>query len=132
MPKFVSLVVLCVLLLLPAIAFAQNGNVGSGVSTPGRLWATIDAAVGLISAIVAGFSLARSRTRPGPGAGRHAAIVAGILGLIVVVYALLHLTVFTGAFGTGSGRAGAIVAIVLGLTSTVLAGITLTRSRRLG
>jgi hypothetical protein len=126
--KLVSFVTLCTLLLVPTIALAQetNGNVGYGVTTPGRLWAAIAAVVGLISAIVAGLSLFRSACRF--GTGRRGAIVAAVVGLIVIAYAVLHMTIFTGDFGTGSGRAGAIVAMVMGLTSTVLAGITLTRA----
>ncbi|BFH65386.1 DUF6223 family protein [Paenibacillus azoreducens] len=132
--KLVLSVILCAFLLVPTIASAEmtNGNVGYGVTTPGRLWATIDAAVGLISAILAGLSLARSAGRVGTGSGRRGAIVAGVAGLIVIAYAVLHLTIFTGDFGTGSGRAGAIIAIVMGLISMVLAGLTLARSRRTG
>jgi Family of unknown function (DUF6223) len=98
--------------------------------TPGRLWATIDAVAGLVSAILAGWSLARSG-RTGKG-GRNGAIVAMVVALIVIAYAVLHLNMFTGNFGTGGGRAGAIVAIVMGFTSMVLAGIALTRSHRTG
>ncbi|MGF9965359.1 DUF6223 family protein [Bacillus rhizoplanae] len=132
--KLVSFVILCTLLLLPAIASAAaaNGNVGYGVITPGRLWATIDAVVGLISAILAGLSLARSAGRFGSGSGRRGAIVAAVIGLIVIVYAGLHLTIYTGDFGTGDGRAGAIIAIMMGLTGMVLAVLTLARSRRTG
>ncbi|MDF2683276.1 MAG: hypothetical protein K0R47_4466 [Brevibacillus sp.] len=132
--KLVSFVILCAFLLVPTIASAEvtNGNVGYGVTTPGRLWATMDAAVGLISAILAGLSLARSAGRFGTGSGRRGAIVAAVVGLIVIAYAVLHLTIFTGDFGTGSGRAGAIIAIVMGLTGMVLAGLTLARSRRAG
>ena len=125
--KLVSFVVLCTVLLVPTIAVAQetNGYVGDGVTTPGRLWATLAAVVGLISAIGAGLSLFRARGRVGTDTGRRGAIVAAVMGLIVVAYAVLHLTIFTGGFGTGRGRAGAIVALVMGLTSMVLAGIAL-------
>ena len=128
--KLVSLVILCAFLLVPTIASAEvaNGNVGHRV-TPGRLWATIDALVGLVSAILAGRTPARSARRIGNG-GRNGAIASMVVGLIVIAYAVLHLNIFTGDFGTGAGRAGAIIAIVMGLTSMVLAGITLTRSRR--
>jgi hypothetical protein len=131
--KLVSFAILCALLLVPTIALAQenSGDVGYGITTPGRLWATIDAAVGLISAILAGLSLLRSAGRFGTGTGRGVAVVSAVVGLIVIAYAVLHLTIFTGGFGTGGGRAGAIVAIVMGLTSMILAGITLIRSRRL-
>jgi uncharacterized protein DUF6223 len=126
----------CLLLSLIALGVmacdsAANGNSAASVSgmTPGRLWATIDAVVGLASAILAGRALARSAGRIGNG-GRNGAIVAMVTGLIVIAYAVLHLKIFTGDFGTGAGRAGAIIAIVMGLTSMVLAGITLARSRR--
>lgn len=130
--KLVLFIILCAILLVPTIASAAvtNGNVGYGVTTPGRLWATIDAVVGLISAILAGLSLARSAGRFGTGSGRRGAIVSAVAGLIVIAYAVLHLTLFTGDFGTGDGRAGAIIAIVMGLISLVLAGLTLARSRR--
>ncbi|TMV44806.1 hypothetical protein FE783_31205 [Paenibacillus mesophilus] len=131
--KLVSFIILCAFLLVPTIASAEvtNGNVVYGW-TPGRLWATIDAAVGLISAILAGLSLARSAGRFGTGSGRRGAIVAAVAGLIVIAYALLHLNIFPGALGTGAGRAGAIIAIVLGLIGVALAGLALARSRRTG
>ncbi|WP_029192374.1 DUF6223 family protein [Paenibacillus harenae] len=131
--KLVSFVILCAFLLVPTIASAEatNGNVVYGL-TPGRLWATMDAVVGLISAVIGGLSLARSAGRIGTGSGRRGAIVAAVMALIVIVYAGLHLANFTGGFGTGSGRAGAIVAIVMGVTGMVLAGLTLARSRRTG
>lgn len=132
--KLVSIAILCTLLLVPAIASAEvtDGNAGYGVFTPGRLWATIDAVVGLISGILAGLSWARSTGRFGTGSGRRGAIMAAVVGLIVIAYALVHLTLFTGDFGTGDGRAGAIIAIVMGLTGMVLSGLTLARSRRVG
>ncbi|ACX65580.1 DUF6223 family protein [Paenibacillus sp. Y412MC10] len=130
--KLVTFVMLCAFLLAPTIASAEvtNGNVGYGL-TPGRLWATMDAVVGLISAVIGGLSLARSVRRTGNG-GRNGSIVAMVLGLIVLVYAIVHLTIFTGDFGTGAGRAGAIIAIVMGLIGVILAGLTLVLSRRAG
>src|SRR5438132_8525280 len=125
-------------LLLSLIAFgvmtygsAANGNSAAPVSgmTPGRLWATIDAVVGLIGVVIGGLSLARSRSGIGNG-GQNGAIVAMAVGLIVIAYAVLHLNIFTGGLGTGAGRAGAIIAIVMGLISVVLAGLALARSRR--
>ncbi|UUZ92620.1 DUF6223 family protein [Paenibacillus sp. P25] len=129
----VSFAILYALLLVPTIAFAEAtaGNVVYGFTT-GRLWASIDAVAGLISAVIGGLSLARSAGRIGTGSGRRGAIAAGVTGLIVIAYALLHLTLYTGDFGTGAGRAGAIIAIVMGLTGMVLAGLTLARSRRTG
>ncbi|NOU87030.1 hypothetical protein GC102_14750 [Paenibacillus sp. LMG 31460] len=131
--KLVSFVILCAFLLVPTIASAEvtNGNVGYGL-TPGRLWATMDAVVGLISAVIGGLSLARSAGRFGTGSGRRGAIVAAVVGLIVIVYAGVHLANYPGGLGTGDGRAGAIMAIVLGMTGMILAGLTLARSRRAG
>ncbi|RAP78568.1 DUF6223 family protein [Paenibacillus montanisoli] len=131
--KLVSFVILCAFLLVPTIVSAEaaGGNAGYALTT-GRLWATTDAVVGLISAVIGGLSLARSAGRIGKGTGRRGAIVAMVLALIVIVYAVVHMAIFTGDFGTGSGRAGAIVAIVTGLTGAVLGGLTLIRSRRTG
>ncbi|MCZ8515301.1 DUF6223 family protein [Paenibacillus filicis] len=131
--KLVSFVILCTFLLVPTIASAEvtNGNVGYGL-TPGRLWATMDAVVGLISAVIGGLSLARSAGRIGTGSGRRGAIVALVMALIVIAYAGVHVTIFPGGPGTGDGRVGAIFAIVLGLIGMVLAGLTLARSRRAG
>ncbi|MFD0710460.1 DUF6223 family protein [Paenibacillus sp. GCM10027626] len=131
--KLVLFVVFCSFLFVPTIASAEmiNGNVGYEL-TSGRLWATTDAVLGLISAILAGLSLARSAGRFGTGSGRRGAIVAMVAGLIVITYAGVHVTIFPGGPGTGDGRVGAIIAIVLGLTSIFLAGITLARSRRTG
>ncbi|WNC13008.1 DUF6223 family protein [Brevibacillus brevis] len=132
--KLVSFVILGTQLLVPTIASAAAtyGNGGYEIITTGRIWATIDALVGLINTVLAGLSLARSAGRFGTGSGRRGAMIAVVVGLIVIAYAMLHLTIFTGDFGTGSGRAGAIIAIVMGLTSMVLAGLTLARSRRTG
>lgn len=128
----VSFLILCACLLVPTIVFAEatNSNVIYGL-TQGRLWATLDAALGLVSVVIGGLSLARSVRRIGNG-GRNGAIVATVLGLIVISYAGVHLTIFTGDFGTGAGRAGAIIAILMGLIGMVLAGLTLARSRRTG
>lgn len=129
--KLVSFVLLCAFLLVPALASAEmnNGNIGYEL-TPGRLWATMDSVVGLISAILAGMSLARSAGRFSTGSGRRGAIVSMVVGLIVIAYAGVHVTIFPGGPGTGDGRVGAIFAIVFGLTSMVLAGLTLRRSRQ--
>ncbi|MGG3493248.1 DUF6223 family protein, partial [Brevibacillus choshinensis] len=81
--KLVSFVILCTLLLVPTIASAEVTNGGYGL-TPGRLGATVDAVVGLISAILAGLSLARSAGRFGTGSGRAGAIIAIVMGLIVI------------------------------------------------
>ncbi|TJY44141.1 hypothetical protein E5161_01730 [Cohnella pontilimi] len=131
--KLVSFVIFCSFILAPTIASAEvtDGNVGYGFTT-GRFWATMDAVIGLISAILAGLSLARSAGRFGTGSGRRGAVVAMVVGLIVIVYAGVHVTLFPGGPGTGDGRVGAIFAIVLGLISMFIAGITLAGSRRTG
>ena len=97
--------------------------------TPGRLWATIDAVVGLIGAFVGGIALFRSLRQVRNG-GRNGAIIAVVVGLIVIAYAVLHLSMFTGGLGTGGGRAGAFIAIAFGLISLILGGITVARFRR--
>jgi hypothetical protein len=125
--KIFSFAILSALLLVPTIAFAADDNVVYGF-TSGRLFSTIDAAVGLISAVIGGMSLKRSIRRIGNN-GQNGAMIAGVVGLIVIAYAVIHLSIFTGNFGTGGGRAGAIIAIVMGLISMILAGITLARSR---
>ncbi|MBB6670102.1 DUF6223 family protein [Cohnella nanjingensis] len=125
----VSFVILCTLLLVPAIASAEvtNGNIEYGYITPMRLRAIVAAVVGLISVVIGGLSLTRSRRT---GNGRAGAIVAAVVGLIGIILAVLHLANSTGGFGTGNGRAGAIVAAVIGLIGIILAGLTLARSRR--
>ena len=109
-----------------ASAEPDNGYVGHKL-TPGRLFATTDAFLGLITVIFAGRTLARL-DRIG-NAARNGTI-ALVMGSIVLIYGVIHLNIFTGGLGTGAGRAGAFVAIVLGLVSVVLGGITLSRSRR--
>lgn len=129
--KLVSFAILCAFLLVTTVASAESnsGNVGYGFTT-GRLWSSLDAVLGLISAILAGLSLARSVGRFGNGSGRRGAIMAMVLGLFVIAYAVLHVIIFPGGPGTGDGRVGAIFAIVFGLTSVILGRIVLTRSRR--
>lgn len=132
-PVQVSFLLLCTLLLVPTIAFAEgtDSHVGYGL-TPGRLKTLLAAGVGLISVVIGGLSLARSAGRIGTGNGRTWAIAAAVAGLIGIVLAGLHLANSTGGFGTGNGRAGAIVAIAVGLIGIVLSGLTLVRSRRAG
>lgn len=127
----VALLGLCIVMSGGVSTAAADDNQPAGTRvygmTPGRLWATIDAVVGLVSVIIAG----RSVTRTGAGR-RNGAVVAMVAGLIVIAYAVLHLTLFTGDFGTGGGRAGAIIAILFGVTSVILSGIALKRSRPTG
>jgi hypothetical protein len=116
---------------LAAPAAAQV-SVAAGRITPGRAGALVAAVVGLISVVIGGLALARSRGRVGTGGGRSRAIVALVVGLIGMVLAAQHLARYTGGFGTGGGRAGAIVALVLGLIGVVLGGLAQARSRRSG
>ena len=95
--------------------------------TSGRARALAGAGVGLVSLIIGGLAVARSR-RVGSG-GRAAAIVALVLGVIGVILSVVHLG-GAGGFGTGGGRAGAIVALVLSLIGMVLGGKALARARR--
>lgn len=127
--KLISLGILCAFLLVPTIAFAEN-KIGYIITT-GRIWATVDAFVGLIIAILAGMSLFRSIRGIGNG-GRKGAIISIVVAPIVIIYAKIHMSIFPGGFGTGDGRAAALIAIVMGLISIVLASITLIRSRRSG
>jgi len=131
--KFVLFVIICAFLLVPTIASAEatDGNVGYGFTSM-RLRAIVAAAVGLISVVIGGLSLARSTGRFGIGNGRRGAVVAAVAGLVGIILAGLHLANSTGGFGTGNGRAGAIVAIAIGLIGMILAGLTLARSRRAG
>ncbi len=126
--KLVSFGILCTLLLVPTIAFAES-KIGYVITT-GRIWSTVDAFVGLMNAIFAGLSLSRAIRRIGNG-GRNGAIISVVVALVVIVYAFIHMTMFHGDFGTGDGRAAAVIAIVMGIISIVLAGITLIRSRRI-
>lgn len=98
--------------------------------TAGRTRALVAAGVGLISLIIAGMALARSRQPSATGSARSMGIVALILGLLGIVLSVIHLGTSTGGFGTGSGRAGAIVALVLGLVGVNLGGLALARARR--
>ncbi|SDM75312.1 hypothetical protein SAMN04488137_1776 [Fictibacillus solisalsi] len=127
--KLVSFGILCALLLVPTIAFAES-KVGYVITT-GRIWSTADAFVGLMNAIFAGLSLSRSIRRIGNG-GRNGAIISVVVALVCIIYALIHMTMFPGGLGTGDGRAAAVIAIVTGIISIILAGITLIRSLRAG
>ena len=98
--------------------------------TAGRTRALVGAVVGLISLIIGGVALARSRGSVRTSNGRTLGIVALILGLIGIVLSVVHLGTSTSGFGTGSGRAGAIVALVLGLIGVNLGGLALARARR--
>ncbi|WP_227997290.1 DUF6223 family protein [Nocardia australiensis] len=95
----------------------------------GRAVPTSAAMLGLISVIVGGLALARSRRT---GTGRARIIVALVLGPISVIVGGIHGANAAGGPGTGNGVLGAVFAVVLGLVGTALGGLALARSRRTG
>jgi hypothetical protein len=109
---------------IPSAILIAAGDVGLG---SGRLLPSVAAVAGLISVVIGGLALARSRR---VGNTRVGAIVAAVLGLISLVIGGLHAVNSAGGFGTGNGLAGAIVAMVVGLIGIVLAALALARSRR--
>ena len=106
---------------------------GIGVLTAaigaGRLVPTAAAAVGLMSVIVGGLTLARSARRNGSRPRRIGAVVALVTGVISVMIGGLHAANSAGGFGTGNGLAGAIVALVLGLIGMSLGAPAVARPR---
>jgi Family of unknown function (DUF6223) len=88
------------------------------------------AVVGLISAVIGGFALARSAGRTGAGSGRRPAIVAVVMGPIGLMTGGWVVATADGGLGTGNGIAGAIVAVVVGLIGITLGGLALARARR--
>jgi len=100
--------------------------------TPGRVWATIAAIIGLLGVVVGGMALRRAVRSTGPGDGRKGAIVAVVAGLIAVLNGALNLAVATGGPGTGNGVVGAAGALVLGLIAAGVGVLALARSRRAG
>ena len=107
------------------LGFAADLAIG-GV-TGGRVRSIVAAVIGLISLIVGGIALARSR-HPATGKVRTAAMLALVLGLIGLVLSVVHLAGSTD-FGTGGGRAGAIVALVLSLLGTACGWLARSRAR---
>ena len=100
--------------------------------TPGRVWATIAAFIGLLGVVVGGVALLRAVQSIGTGHGRKGAIVAVAAGLIAVLNGVLNLAVATGGPGTGNGVIGGAGALVLGLIGAGLGVLTLARSRSAG
>jgi Family of unknown function (DUF6223) len=96
---------------------------GGYVVGVGRTVPTVAAALGLVSVVAGGWSLARSARRGG------AAAAVG-LGLTSAVVGGLHAANAAGGLGTGNGLAGAVVALALGLAGAVTGGLALARSRR--
>lgn len=97
----------------------------SAVMTSGRAQALLALAIGLLSVVVGGLSLARARAAEKGRAGPAFALSAGALGAVL---ATLHL-VSSGPIGSGGGRLGAIVALSLALIGIALGGLAL-RARR--
>jgi hypothetical protein len=95
----------------------------------GRTVPTVAAVLGLISVLVGGLALARSRRT---GTGRAGTVVALVLGLVSVLGGGLHGVNAAGGFGTGNGLAGAVFAVVLGLAGMVLGGLASAHSRHTG
>jgi hypothetical protein len=93
----------------------------------GRTVPTAAALLGLVSAIVGGLALTRSRRAD---AGRARTITALVLGPISVVVGGVHGLNSAGGLGTGNGLAGAIFAVILGVIGTALGGLALARARR--
>jgi hypothetical protein len=94
-----------------------------GVTAP-RLWATIAAAVALVSVIAGGVALTRRATR--------LAIVAMIAGLIVAINGGLILAVANGGPGSGNGVVGGAATLVLGVAAVALGGLAVWRARTVG
>jgi xanthosine utilization system XapX-like protein len=107
------------MMLVPAVALAAGGGIGSG-----RLLPSAAAAVGL-TGIILGRQVLRQNRQAANGKTR--ALVATVLGLISLMIGGLHAANAAGGFGTGNGLAGAIVAILLGLIGTILGGAALAR-----
>ncbi|MEU6644136.1 DUF6223 family protein [Saccharomonospora sp. NPDC046836] len=103
---------------------AAGYELGSGRTVP-----TAAAVVALISVVVGGLALARSR-RSGTGNGRTGAIVALVGSLAGLAVGGVHGANAAGGLGTGNGLAGAVAAVVLGLAGMVIGGLALARSRR--
>lgn len=114
------------LLAAPAAAHVSVAAAGYELGV-GRTVPTVAAALGLISVIVGGLALARSRRT---GAGRTGTIVALVLGPVSVIAGGVHGANSAGGLGTGNGVAGAIFAVALGLIGIVLGGLALARARR--
>ena len=105
---------------------AAGYELGAGRTVP-----TAAAVLGLVSVIVSGVALARSRRAgTGAGTGRRGAAVALVLGLVGLVVGGLHGANAAGGLGTGNGLAGAVAAVGLGLIGVVLGWLALARSRR--
>ncbi len=91
----------------------------------GRTVPTAAALLGLVSVIIGGLALARSRHG---GTGRAPIMTALTLGPISVLVGAVHGANAAGGPGTGNGVVGAIVAVALGLLGTVLGALVLARS----
>lgn len=96
------------------IQAAQAGAPVRGF-TAGRAKSLIGGGVALLSVILGGIAVRRSKKQTG-NSGRNGAIAALVLGGAGIILSVIHLITSAGAvFGSGSGKAGAIVALVLGI-----------------
>lgn len=98
----------------------------AAVVTSGRAQALLALVIGLLSAVVGGVSLVRSRAAEKGRAGPAFALSAGALGAVLAALRIAS----SGAIGTGGGRLGAIVALVLALCGIALGGLALARRAR--
>ena len=121
----VHLVLVAANLSRPAAATVQ------GV-TPGRVWATITALIGLLGVVIGGLALRRAVKRRSPDHERKGAIGALVAGLIAVLSGGLNLAVATGGPGTGNGVVGAAGAVVLGLIAAGIGLLAMALSRSAG
>jgi hypothetical protein len=90
--------------------------------TPGRLWASAAALLGLAGAVVGGRALART--------GKGGAVTALAAGVVSVVVGGLVVAAAEGGPGTGYGIVGGYAALVVGTVAVALGGLVLTRLRR--
>lgn len=116
------------LVLVAANLSEPAGDTVRGV-TPGRVWATVAAVIGLLGVVVGGVALLRAKQSGGHGRWRKGAIVAMVAGLIAGLNGGLNLAVATGGPGTGNGVVGAAGALVLGLIAAGLGVLALARAR---
>ncbi len=110
-------------ILLSALTAVGGYEIGTGRTVP-----SIAAVLGLISIVVAGWTLVRRASV----ASRRGGVVALVLGSVAVVVGGVHAVNAAGGLGTGNGLAGAVVAVVAGLVGAVLAGLVLVRVHRSG
>ena len=131
LPSIALFAALVHLVLVAANLSSPAGTTVQGV-TPGRIWATTAAFIGLLGVAVGGMALRRAVQSIEPGHGRKGAIMAVAAGLIAVLNGGLNLAVATGGPGTGNGVVGAAGALVLGLIAAGVGVLALVRSGSAG